>query len=229
MKTKTLIIATYLIFCSLTNLIAQDTIKRNPGFNGGLGVIIASSSTRYDKFLDGSTVYGVNIGVNKIVKKIILIGINSDIGSIQKKGYTFWAFGDAYNSKSTGIYTNIFANVSCFFLGNSVNSKGGMYFKFGLGLVWYKSKYTITHKGFHIIDDVEDSYLNFSGQLCLGGDVKLGPGRLFVEIASIPVITGTLTEKETIKYSTESTKHNTDITDKYSGEFGGRIGYRINF
>jgi len=229
MKRRLTIIATFVICCFAINSVAQDTLKKTPGFNARLGFIICNSSDRYEKFMDGSSLYGINFSANRIVKKKFLLGISADIGSIQKGGYTTWAFGDVEVSKSTGTYANIFVTTTGYIFGNSITSKAGLYIRFGLGIVWDKVKYTLTHEQYHIIDNVEDTYFNFSAQLCLGGDVKLGLGRLFVEIVSMPVIAGTLTEKETIGSVTDTYKYKTNITQDYSGEFGGRIGYLINF
>ncbi len=199
--------------------------EKIPAFNIGIGAILA--------FARDGDVQGFSICANKIRTKKLLLGISSDIGRIYFEGWKGNNYGAAVIGNTNGFYTNIFANASSYFMGNAVNSRAGLYGKLGLGATGYKTKQTVTFVGLPEENTYEATSLNFSAQLCIGGDVKLGRGRLFTEIVATPVIFGNYSYKASSSTSEVGYPYtwtqNPNITNGLEGEFGLRCGYVINF
>jgi len=200
-----------------------------PIYTIGIGGILASNTQN-----DGN-LQGISMSINKVCTKKFLIGLNTDIGRLYEKGWNSSSVeGSAVYNNLNGIYTNLFASVAYYVVGTT-QSKAAMYGRFGLGAVVYRTRQSLSFVGsLETITD-ERTSLNLSAQLCIGGDLKLGKGKLFVEIVSLPSLFEQGTFKETnpdtfILGAPFTRKSNANIgNNDYAQQFGMRIGYVLHF
>lgn len=202
--------------------------EKTPSFNLGFGAILARNSQTFGR------IEGFNLKANKILSEKRMLGISTDIGRIFYPEYRY--LGTSLRS----VYTNFFATATYYFLGDATKSKVGMYGKFGLGTVWYKETNTYTRPPDNYYPDthlytLKISTLNFSAQLCIGSDVRLGKGgRLFAEIVSMPSLFESRSA-EGASYPSEvgypyAWKEYSNISNNnFSQQFGLRFGFLINF
>lgn len=230
MKKKILTLAVSALLSQLAIAQESKTIsaireEKTPSLNVGFGAILARNSQTFGR------IEGFNLTANKILSEKRMLGISTDIGRI---------FYPEYSGNLRGVYTNFFATTTYYFLGDATKSKAGMYGKFGLGTVWYKEQrtYTIPPDNYYPdthIHTLKISTLNFSAQLCIGSDVRLGKGgRLFAEIVSMPSLFESRSA-EGASYPSEvgypyAWKEYSNISNNnFSQQFGLRFGFRINF
>ncbi len=188
MKKEILTLAASALLTQLTfaqetgNTITAANEEKLPTYTISVGAIFTLPT------LAESPAYGFSWNANKIQTKKLTLGISNDIGCLYQEGWKSYNYGNAQHGNLTGVYVNFFANASYYFLGNATQSKSGMYGKFGIGAGFVTAKQTTSYVGFPGSEKYENSSLHFSTQFCIGGDVKLGKGKLFTEIAFMPYL-----------------------------------------
>jgi hypothetical protein len=199
-----------------------------------ISVLFADNTQRTGNF------YGAGMKIERALGKQVLIGLSSDMGGIYQRGdrapYTNLQ-GSANYADSRGFHSNIFITSSYFFGGNAFSEKSGMYFKLGIGSVyyqlWQREYYTIAGNPTQIKYQINST--NISAQLGIGAEIKLEKGgKLFIEAISMPSLFesyrvntleyGGPTEWPGTKYGNSTIK-----TNSYAQQFGIRFGYKINF
>jgi len=201
-----------------------------PNYTIGAGVIMATTS-------NSGNLQGINVNMNKVRNKKLLFGLSSDIGRVYQKGFASGTHeGAAVHGNISGVYTNVFVNTSYYFWGNASKNKAGLYGKLGLGTVWYRTHKNISTVGWQVSENYQKTSANFSAELCMGGSLKLGNGKLFVEIVSLT----SLVEKNSLSatqseggtdpsYPFTRVENTTILNNNFSGQHGLRLGYAINF
>ncbi len=81
-----------------------------------------------------------------------------------------------------GHVINVFLTSTYFLLGNNFSSKAGVYLSAGLGYQDWTMSETVIYTDPLYDHNSDFSYRTFSGMICLGGNYKLGPGKLFLDI-----------------------------------------------
>lgn len=234
MKKEILILAIATLLTQ--NVFSQDSLattasskESTSAFNFGFGAILATNTSI-------GNVQGINLKVNKIRNEKHMIGLSADIGRMYETGHDeAHTIGAARFYDLTGIYANLFVTAGYYFLGNPVDSKAGLYGKLGVGAVWYQTTQASTFMGYPEVWTNEYTSFNVSAQLCLGGDVKLGKGRLFAEIVSIPSLYEQVSHKGSVSDSsipdypsTNERKSNISNND-FAQQLGCRVGYVLIF
>ncbi len=194
--------------------------ETTPSFNVGAGTFLAIN-TQADRNIQGG-----NIKANKVKNVKTLYGLSADIARIYKNGWNSGSDkGNAVYQKSKGLYLNFFANATYYFLGN-VNSNLGMYGKFGLGIVRYKTTQTMFFVGIPGEHNYILGSFNFSAQLCIGSEIKLGKGKLFAEVVSLPSIyeMRSITLPESTEAGNGTLTRNNISNNNYAQQLGFRVG-----
>ncbi len=220
---------TQIAFAQESKTVNTVTEEKTSTITIGAGAVLASS--------DWGNLKGFAINANKICTKKLSLGISTDMGKLHVRGSSAGSFDGAIQfNPINGIYANFFAAANYYFLGDAAKSKAGMYGKLGLGAVKYNAMRTIAFAGYSGIQTIDVSSFNISAQLCFGGDVKIGKGRLFAETFFNPVLIGSISYKGSaaanVPFQPDSYTSKTNIFKGTNGSFGDiglRLGYAVNF
>jgi hypothetical protein len=167
-------------------------------------------ATSENKIVIGAGV-SYNLGLGGHLKYDYLLTNKFSIGL--KSMMTSYGFEDFTNTdaqlkadyKPGNVLGVMIATTFYIFGKNNSESKGGMYASLGLG--YSASKFSKTVTSLTPVDSLYYKYnndfrsKNFSGLISIGGDSKLGPGRIYFEIPLTLDIYGTVFDKYTFQIS----------------------------
>lgn len=200
-----------------------------PSFNFGIGAIWTRNTQDYYGVLKG-----FNFKANKILSEKRMLGISMDIGR-----YSSFEYSD-FKDFASGVYTNFFATATYYFFGDATKSKVSMYGQCGFGTVYYNEQNTYTvppnyYYPYPQTRTLKVSTLNFSAQLCIGSDVRLGKrGKLFAEIVSMPSLfesrsgEGSVTPS-VVGYPYSWKEYSNISNNNFTQQLGLRFGFIKNF
>ena len=233
MKKLKLILITALCSASMIAL-AQDASK------------VSSPTTSDKKMLIGAglsynTGLGGNLKFDYLLNNKFSIGLKSMITSYGYKDYTSAAvlpyYGIKVEYKPGNALGAMIATTFYIFGKNNSESKGGIYASLGLGYSAYKMSYTSTS----LAPTSDSSYYKysvdtgskcFSGLISIGGDRKLGPGRIYFEISAPIEIYGT----DFDTFTSQEWNRDIKLIDQKDTRFQGfgaltflNLGYQIYF
>jgi hypothetical protein len=132
---------------------------------------------------------GAMVKADYLKTKKLSFGVRASVNSIKWDDYSLPGSttpGNEYpgftaNSKM-GYHANAFLT-STYYLGKrGYSSKAGLYLSAGLGYESFSMSRTVTYTDNKFDHDRKSSWGVLSGLICLGGDYKLGPGKLFFDI-----------------------------------------------
>lgn len=230
MKKLKLILITALCSASMI-VLAQDASKVSAPTTSDKKMVIGAG-------LSHNLGLGGNLKFDYLLNNKFSIGLKSMITSYRFKDYTYATvlpyYGFKVDYQPGNALGAMIATTFYIFGKNNSESKGGIYASLGLGYSAYKMSRTVTS-----LAPTTDSLYNkysldhgskcFSGLISLGGDRKLGPGRIYFEI-SVPIeIYGT-------DFDTFTLQENITLTDQKYNRFQGfsilsflNLGYQIYF
>lgn len=172
----------------------------------------------------------VNIGLNFkfdfLQNKKLGFGIKTIINTYRFKNYN----GTSFSTKSKpGAFLNTMATATYYLLGNYYQSKAGLYLTLGIGggitqsvtnYEYAASNENFTHK------DTEYGIVSIGG---IGADVKIGKGKLFLELMATPNIYTTISRKEIHAANNTSYINSSDGEVFYPNNAGGDSKFTTTF
>ena len=193
---KTLKILTFVPSILLTQISFAQESKTNTDASGKKLILGAGLSS----YSVGGGIGG-NLKFDYLLNNKLSIGLNSMLSTNVWEDHTYypWFSGDGVLKVDyhTGNAFAVMATSTFYIFGhNNYESKGGMYASLGLGCAGWKVSETVTSLA-SVGDSVYYKYdsdfgrKDFSCMIGIGGDRKLGPGRLYIELVNAFGIYGT--------------------------------------
>lgn len=236
-KSKVMLTISYLL-CSIIAL-AQDAENLSSGVSSEERMVIGAGVSAYD-IVKGM---GANLKFDYLLNDKFSVGLKSMLSVYKLEDYTLLPdlsdSGYLIQYEPANAFTVMIASTFYIFGKNDSESKGGMYTSLGLGYAARKSVETIAsmepvsnNAYFKSID--EFGYRYFSCLISIGGDCKLGPGRIYFEIPYTLGVYGTDYDKlqyyETNPYRSSNDNYsNTGFLDFSYVDLSLNLGYQLYF
>ena len=136
----------------------------------------------------GSGIKGGMLKLDLLKNEKMSFGLRTHIGSIRWEDGAYVAnpsIADdiSFTSKThPGLLVNIFATATCNLLGMNTASKARFYGTAGVGYQSFAMSSTVKYSDPQYDNEHEYSFHSLGALLCLGTDMRLGPGKIFMDV-----------------------------------------------
>ncbi len=188
-----------------------------------------------------SGAFGGNIKLEYTKNKKLGLGIKL-LASGNNSGHIINGYDYSFEKEKSFSYLLADLTATYYILGNYNESKGGLYSELGLG--YHRGVSEVEYQNYWFYNGINtNSYNGLGGHISIGGNRKLGPGKIYLELIAGTTLFGSVEENWSnpnflaqLNVSSPNTKsirffpgdhYNGNISDMYI--LGITLGYSLNF